>query len=751
MKSVWKCLFILSLTSLLVTSGPVYGANVFETFNDTTISSYGTWDYHGFHGENSLIRPESTCVGNNVRLRNADSPLPLLEYRGSDGNGKDGGVGVISFWYRNWDGSPAAQADVKVNVNGVGWTTIGSHINTTSLTCLQWSYSLNDPSDNILVRVEHTTGVSSERLHIDDFSITDYSAGDTTRPTILSATPVSTTQVDVLFSENVEQTTAETVANYSIDGGIGSPTLATRDGTDNALVHLTVSTLTPYVIYTLTVNNVQDLAGNAILPNSTAQFSLRLQLGDVIVTEFMANPSSVADDKGEWFEIYNTTANAINLNGWIIKDNAGADTIEGDYYVGAGDYFVFCVNETLATNGGVPTDYRYVYGTSGWGLALANTSDQIVLLDNLNRAQDSVVYNAGWGVTPGASHQLKTAAYDENANDISTNWCIADIPWPGSAYDKGTPGAPTDCAQCIWINIGESVCLPYFLGAGEAYGIHLCWCCPFGTETWMTAMFSWAPGCEHGIPGCDTLCIPYYGPVHGLDGASQRVVANPYECTAEPGVGYWTTKVWIEGEGCICVTFDDQLPVELTTFEAIAGDREVTLNWTTASEDNNAKFEIARSTAEHGDFVKITEMEGAGTKSSETNYTYIDENVINGVTYFYQLTAVDINGARNVQGLIASATPAQIVGSVTDYALHSCYPNPFNAITDIRYDILNTGHVRLEIFDVLGRAVALLVDKEQSSGRYSIHFNASQLPTGVYLYRLQVNEFTATKKMMMLK
>jgi hypothetical protein len=88
---------------------------------------------------------------------------------------------------------------------------------------------------------------------------------------------------------------------------------------------------------------------------------------------------------------------------------------------------------------------------------------------------------------------------------------------------------------------------------------------------------------------------------------------------------------------------------------------------------------------------------------------------------------------------------------VTDYALHSCYANPFNAITDIRYDILNTGHVRLEIFDVLGRAVALLVDKEQSSGRYSIHFNASQLPTGVYLYRLQVNEFTATKKMMMLK
>ncbi|MFH1011781.1 MAG: lamin tail domain-containing protein [bacterium] len=268
--------------------------------------------------------------------------------------------------------------------------------------------------------------------------------GDITRPTIVSATALSATQVDVVFSEAVDQTTAETESNYSIDGGIGNPSLAVRDAVSHDRVHLTVSTLTAYTTYTLTVNNVQDLAGNPILPNSTVQFVYRAEIGNVIITEFMANPAAVVDQSGEWFEVRNMTGAQINMNGWIIKDNAGRDTLEGNVYINPGQYFVFCVNDTLATNGGVPTNYDYVYGTSGWGLALSNSGDdRIVIYDNIGRLQDSVAYNyVSWGCQAGASHQLKNLNYD---NNIDTSWCISLNAWPGSAGDRGTPGSACDC------------------------------------------------------------------------------------------------------------------------------------------------------------------------------------------------------------------------------------------------------------------------------------------------------------------
>lgn len=96
-------------------------------------------------------------------------------------------------------------------------------------------------------------------------------------------------------------------------------------------------------------------------------------------------------------------------------------------------------------------------------------------------------------------------------------------------------------------------------------------------------------------------------------------------------------------------------------------------------------------------------------------------------------------------------TPPLIQELVTDYVLHQCYPNPFNPVTEISYDILENGWVKLDVFDVLGRKVASLVNTQQSTGRYTVNFNASHLATGVYLYQLQVNDFSTTKKMLFLK
>jgi len=157
-----------ALLLLLIFSVSLVWGDVTESFDGLSESSYGNYSYNGFDIVNGLCNSTNALSGNAVRLRNAATSLT---YSGLDGNGKDGGVGTISFWYRSWDDSPAAEYFVEVNVNLGGWTSVGSTINSTSTTYSQWSYSLNNSNDNILIRVNRTNG---ERLHIDDFNITDF-------------------------------------------------------------------------------------------------------------------------------------------------------------------------------------------------------------------------------------------------------------------------------------------------------------------------------------------------------------------------------------------------------------------------------------------------------------------------------------------------------------------------------------------------------------------------------------------------
>jgi hypothetical protein len=98
--------------------------------------------------------------------------------------------------------------------------------------------------------------------------------------------------------------------------------------------------------------------------------------------------------------------------------------------------------------------------------------------------------------------------------------------------------------------------------------------------------------------------------------------------------------------------------------------------------------------------------------------------------------------------------PSDVPGSSpkpTRYLLHQNYPNPFNPVTTIRYQLLERKHVMLKVFNVLGEEVAMLVDEMQDSGSRSLDFNAQNLPSGVYLYRLTAGGFSTTRKMLVQK
>ncbi len=83
------------------------------------------------------------------------------------------------------------------------------------------------------------------------------------------------------------------------------------------------------------------------------------------------------------------------------------------------------------------------------------------------------------------------------------------------------------------------------------------------------------------------------------------------------------------------------------------------------------------------------------------------------------------------------------------YVLEQNYPNPFNPTTAISYQLTANSFVALRVYDVIGKEVATLVDEEQNAGSYTVSFNASNLPSGVYFYRLTTEGFTRTRKMLL--
>jgi hypothetical protein len=87
---------------------------------------------------------------------------------------------------------------------------------------------------------------------------------------------------------------------------------------------------------------------------------------------------------------------------------------------------------------------------------------------------------------------------------------------------------------------------------------------------------------------------------------------------------------------------------------------------------------------------------------------------------------------------------------VKDYALEQNFPNPFNPTTTIKYQIPKQGNVTIKVYDILGSEVATLINDQQNEGRYEVKFDAGSLASGVYLYRLSVNDFESVKKMVLL-
>jgi len=191
--------------------------------------------------------------------------------------------------------------------------------------------------------------------------------------------------------------------------------------------------------------------------------------------------------------------------------------------------------------------------------------------------------------------------------------------------------------------------------------------------------------------------------------------------------------------------FNTALPVELASFSSLVNGRDVKMKWVTVSELNNTGFDIERKNS-NDVWTKIGFAAGNGTVNTSTEYNFEDKNLQTG-KYSYRLKQIDYNGNYKYYDLTTDVS----IGVPAKFVLEQNYPNPFNPSTTINFEIPNGSFVSLKVYDTNGREISSLVNELKNAGYYSVKFNAANLSSGIYFYKIQAGEFSAVKKLVLVK
>jgi len=286
----------------------------------------------------------------------------------------------------------------------------------------------------------------------------------------------------------------------------------------------------------------------------------------------------------------------------------------------------------------------------------------------------------------------------------------------------------------MFIGIINDMALIYpdtHMGSSDSVEISMSWIPSFGSDTINGIS---GPGSKTGVKNASFSTI------------SVKAVSLIGGDTTDLGPGYTT---WYYTDG------SSNTEVALAYFGTRSDNGVITLDWTTANEIDNLGYNIYRSKSQDGEYKRInTDMISAkGSPFAGASYSFTDENVTPGATYYYKLEDIDVDGLNAFHGPVmakaTAATPAQ-------FALGQNYPNPFNARTMISYSLKSDADVTLKIYNILGQEVKSLVNKHQLAGTYTVTWDGkdskgNDVATGIYFYRIKAGDFSAERKMTYLK
>lgn len=356
---------------------------------------------------------------------------------------------------------------------------------------------------------------------------------------------------------------------------------------------------------------------------------------------------------------------------------------------------------------------------------------------NLPPNVEAAINVYGW--TNGAYLLVKMNVKNNEASAINAVIGLEVIPQVGGQYGNET--VQWDAAsQTVLMNKANWVGIKFFSGQQTAL-----------------KTFEWFSGYGNDASFYQWLTQNSFDPpfTAGADGAvavlgQNAILLNPGQTTDF----YFGIALGADQASCLANMnlcedkFNIIVPVELTSFTANIIGNKVSLNWSTATEINNWGFEIERKTADTPEWIRVGYKEGFGTTTEAQNYSFIDDiSGIQSEVVYYRLKQIDFNGSFTYYGEI------EVENSFApdNFILAQNYPNPFNPSTRVSFGIPEKSNVILRVFNLIGEEVAMLASGVYEAGTYNFNFDATNLPSGIYVYALQTENSIISKKMTLLK
>lgn len=373
---------------------------------------------------------------------------------------------------------------------------------------------------------------------------------------------------------------------------------------------------------------------------------------------------------------------------------------------------------------------------------------------------NTLTVTEAWTTNPDATSKYIISSYD--------GWVVSGAPLgDGSAYDYSSPSTLS-----LNSSDGDGIALSSITGS------------PAGVQVYRVDA---APNVSTAPGNINNLSSSHYFGVFTVGGTSPTYTLT-YDYDGHPGITNesgldlatrsnnaatsWTetnatlnetnnTLILIGQTGTEYIlgseSGENPLPVILSSFTGTIVNAYPVLAWTSESESENMGYIIERRLKgtppwdQIATYSNAPALEGHGTTSEPHNYEFTDESTLAGMAYEYRLSDVNYSGKSHPLDILEINTPEGNATLVTQFCLKEAYPNPFNPTTHISYEIAAPSDVKIIIRDINGKSIQEWSYTNQHAGNYALIWDASDQPSGVYIFQMIANDFIDSKKMVLMK
>jgi len=661
-------------TELMPFGGGINSRSVTEDFNMWGDGSYGTASNYidptggMWESFNSITDASRARTGNAVRFNDDSGANEYLQYNGFDGNGKDNGIGSVSFWYRHWNGNGSAVAFLAQYSEdaGANWMNIGDTTEVSSEEYMQFFEMVNVTGDNLLFRIISVE--DGERMLIDDLTITD--ASDLTYNFYADA--ALTTLLASGSSYDPMTAAGETDSVY---------VTAFIDGCESGAVGASVA-LFDAPSATVASSAVLCLTENGAFPNT-------IDLNSLVLDGPINNGNTIWSDAAGNL-IFNTNINAVDIgldsiaiytyNVQAAPGSFACDAVTYDVEINVTECGI-CDTPTAELNSGT------ICMDANNGIASITLTDLIV-----SGNTDGIFTDSDGNVVTTADGSLGFGAYTytytiDGGADCPSNVYLVEVTVEDCSFDFCSGFVASTVTECGSLTLG---------------------------------LYNVLITIDGGNPGENGYTV-----TNNLDGTSQNITGPIFQDVGLTiGDGFSYTITVVDHPECIITSSNSAVDcttteVELLEFVGKVKDEGNLLYWATATERNNEAFLLMHST-DGRHFEVLNKQAGAGNSGTTLNYDYLHEDASYGYNY-YRLDQQDVDGVITESRVITLWRSLHNDGGI------SLQPIPTRDFINLTFSSRSNGNVIIEIFDAVGRLVEVQ-EMGVHLGQNRIEFNVVHYP-----------------------